>query len=130
MNEQTLTNKQTLEAKEGKDFLNGINDIFKNPFNKYIDLEKYFDAPAGTPVENFLMSKGTCHVKPSEVEIKVAENAGTKVTDEWIKEHTKEYPILDKCQVFGEEYVTVADIENNTVRKIPKKNVIELIEEP
>lgn len=129
MNEQKLTNKQAICLKEGKDFLDDMSYLMRHPLKEYIDFEGYFNAPDGTDLQDFIRNKGKCCLKPSELEIQTAMNAGQKITDEWMKEHSeKEYLILDYCKVFGEDYVTVADLENMEIKKTPKENVI--IEEP
>ena len=127
-NERALTNKQVLFDMPTKEFVEKTREIMNHPLSQYINYERYFDS-VDTDISHFISNKGKCYIKPSALEIQSAKDAGVKITDEWMKKQSeKKYLILDYCQVFGTNYVTVADLENMRIMKTPKESVV--IEEP
>ena len=112
-----MSNQERIAKLPAKDFYKAMQDIVKHPFNKFLDIEAYLKSD-NKNILDFLISKGEYSIMPTDAFIKAAKNEGTAITDEWIKNHTKICPILEFTQIYGQKYVTVADIKNLKILKV------------
>lgn len=107
-------------------FVDEIQHMFDTPFRTCIDWKAYMRGES-EDVTDYFFSKETCFVRPSEAEINSAHLCSGRLSepfdkDGYVAQHTKEMIVLDKSSengIFGNRMVTVADVENNRILKVP-----------
>lgn len=122
-NSSSVSNKERLASLSSADFYSEVSALINHRLSKYIDYEAYFDSSDANLI-HFLRSKGMCYATPSETQIQAARNEGTLINEEWLKANTKNYEVLDFCKIYDNDYVTVADIENEQILKVPLGSII------
>lgn len=130
---EDMTNFEKLKQLDSDTFTEKIQAIFSTPFRNVIDWKAFMKGESENPAD-YIESIATCKVKPSDVELTAMlgcfDVMNESKRDLYILHHTKTMPVLEinTSNMFGRKYVTVADIDNNQILKVPAEYV-EIINE-
>lgn len=124
-----MTNFERLKQLDSDEFVEQIQKTFDTPFKANIDWKAYMKGESPN-VTDYIKTIGSCKVVPSEAEITAALGAFDVINeskrDLYIIQHTRIMPILDMSKpnrIYGNRMITVADIKNNRIIKVPEQYV-------
>ncbi len=127
-----MTNRETIQNMETKEFCKKINEVLKNPFSAYINYEEYFDGD-DPEINHYIKHEYEATLLPAEAELINAdtENSitspdGTLDKEKYMKEHSRKVLVLNSKDTYyyGVQYATVADILFNRILKVPLNALI------
>lgn len=128
-----MTNFEKLKAMDSDSFTEAMLNILNTPFRANIDWKAYMKGESEIPTDYFF-SKERVKVLPSEAELISVFGRTPKTSDEslerqeYIESHAQIMTVLHRSRIFDNEMVTVADVKNNRILKVPAKFTREIKE--
>ena len=121
-----MSNFERFKSMDSDTFAKEIISLFDTPFKGVIDWKKYMRGDSEIATD-YIISKGICTVLPSAAEMIAAigtdDSKDKEKSEEYINNHSKKMPLLEKASMFGNAIYTVADIENNRILKVPARYI-------